>query len=241
MIHNGILFGGTFGFSELPTSRGWPLPSADDRCSPFLDDESLFPSVRPYESSSLPVDAEVYFDGQCLTDLSVLVPYSSSMLTSPWLEDSVVSFVPSQCTGFLNKEPAFMFGLHRVIEAYANDALELADAYTNAAAVAKRTASMEKLYLGSREMRQGILMSMLFYMARTDEATNFATLVVGVMFGVVAFMLLFQYLFLGSRVEKLLRDNAFIAMNIQALLEALAANKDAAKGVPHEDHSDDSS
>lgn len=72
-----------------------------------------------------------------------------------------------------------------------------------------------------------MLLSMLFFLEQTYVATDAATTIVGVMFGLTVAVLAFQYLFLGNRVAKLLRENAFIAANIHVLLDGMKGGSGA--------------
>ncbi len=223
----------------MSNSRRLWAASPFPRRSPFLDEAELFPFLRPDEAPSVSGDATLYFEANCLTDASILIDPSSNLYTSPWTAENMRNFNPAFCTGFAAKDPLYMLGLRRLIQTHTADALELADAYAIPAAAAARSKSMEKVHFGSREMGNGILLSLVFFLSETSAAIDFATLVGGVMFGIASFMLLFQFFFLGNRVEKLLRDNAFNAMTLQVLLDSLNERRIAA-AVGGEEGSEDS-
>jgi hypothetical protein len=156
-----------------------------------------------------------------MTDLSVLVSHPSDLEEAEWAGEWAKSFHVEECKGFRSGNPLFTFGLHRIIENFAGYALEAAEVAGNWPVVRELVRAMEIYYIDTKDFTEGMLMSMMFYLEETYIATSFATKIVGVMFGVTLIVLVFQYAFLGNRVEKLLKENAFIAMNIQVLLEGL--------------------
>lgn len=188
-----------------------------------MSDSALFSTVRPQEFSGTPMDVKIFFDAACLTDVNVLLSTTAELYNSIWAGEAVRDFRASDCTGFHSGAVAYRFGLHRMIESFAESALSLADGADSLSARQEGSKMMESLYFGTREFTQGILMSAMFYLEATHSAVATANLVVGAMFAIVVCSLLFQYFFLGTRVEKLLRENAFITMNMEALVEAARA------------------
>jgi hypothetical protein len=221
MIHTGLVKGGAAGFEYLPHARKWPTPSALDECSPLVDDPVLFPTVIPEEVHGAPGDSKILFEGACMTDLSVLVLHPEALEEAEWAGEWAKSFHADECKGFRSGDPLFTFGLHRIVENFAGYALEAADVAGNWPVIRELLRAMEVYYIDSKDFTEGMLMSMMFYLEETYVATAFAKTIVGIMFGVTLIVLVFQYAFLGNRVEKLLKENAFIAMNIQVLLEGM--------------------
>ncbi len=216
-----LIFGAGVPTARLFESRGWSKFSAADDCSPFAANENIF--ARAYKTKDVRSHRTVdtmTFQATCLTDirdLSIVKAATAGSRLHPVFEE----LQEARCPFFEGGDPQFQFGMHRLVEGFVSNADKiLAEGNNVVTTTFKPYEEMMRVSVSSQELGVGMMRVAAELLSDELDDTTTAFSINSGLFAPIIVAALFQYIFLGSRITKLLKDNVGIVSITNRLLHA---------------------
>jgi hypothetical protein len=218
-IHYASIYGQTIGWEDIPDSRGYPRPTAEEECSPLTWDAMVFEDATrtPGSLHRFHEQEMCLFHPNCLTSL----PFgkSSISLTNERIQFFSLAYSPTKCSYFQQGDPVVSYGLHTMVEA-------MLEKYDVIASVDMGSLSegdtaynfVSKYHDTSPEWAMGLVKSILIYQEEALQKLAFNNVLMGVAFAVTSLALFFQLTVLGSQIEVLLRQNLGMRIIMKRML-----------------------
>lgn len=220
--HLGLLFGGQAGFVDQPVKRNIDVPDRKSEGNPFTHDKELMSKSKKMTGSlgRYIHHDNLYFKKTCYSDLDL--DSAAPVLRIPRIMPLTARFNGNEegCPLYHENDPIIVGGIHSTIDQLWTHFFQLKGA---ADAQLSLTQSnwliIEQYLLSSDEVQFGLDKSVILYLNEAIERIEFQQTVLSVVFAFLSSIVVVQTVWLGSRIEVLMKENLDMSLIMERLLD----------------------